>query len=88
MELEMDCLKLRRLLQKVCICECQFCTEHFPVFSAGLSSSYDGWAKCKEKVLDMSDPNQNVETRSHSTLQSLQNSRIYLSKGCRKTSQR
>ena len=32
--------------------------EHFPVFNAGLSSSYDGWAKCKEKVTDVSDPNQ------------------------------
>ena len=42
--------------------------EHFPVFNAGLSSSNDGWAKCKEKVPDVSDPNQNVETRSHSKL--------------------
>ena len=42
--------------------------EHFPIFNAGLSSSHDGWAKCKEKVLDVSDPNQNVETRSHSKL--------------------
>ena len=42
--------------------------EHVPVFNAGLSSSYDGWAKCKEKVPDVSDPNQNVETRSHSKL--------------------
>ena len=42
--------------------------EHFPVFNAGLSSSYDGWAKCKEKVPDVSDPNQNAETRSHSKL--------------------
>ena len=40
----------------------------FPVFNAGLTSSYDGWAKCKEKVPDVSDPNQNVETRSHSKL--------------------
>ena len=32
------------------------------IFKAGLSSSYDGWVKCKEKVLDVSDPNQNVET--------------------------
>ena len=38
------------------------------VFNAGLSSSYYGWAKCKEKVPDASDPNQNVETRSHSKL--------------------
>ena len=42
--------------------------EHLPVFKAGLSSSYDSWAKCKEKVPDVSDPNQNVETRSHSKL--------------------
>ena len=38
------------------------------IFKAGFSSSYDGWAKCKEKVPDVSDPNQNVETRSHSKL--------------------
>ena len=42
--------------------------EHFPVFNAGLSSSYDGRAKCKEKLPDVLDPNQNVETRSHSKL--------------------
>ena len=30
------------------------------IFRAGLSSLYDGWAKYKEKVPDMSDPNQNV----------------------------
>ena len=40
----------------------------FSVFNAGLSSSYDGWAKCNEKVPDVSAPNQNVETRSHSKL--------------------
>ena len=32
------------------------------IFKAGLSSSYDGWAKYKEKIPDVSDPNQNVET--------------------------
>ena len=58
--------------------------EYLPVFKAGLSSSYDGWAKCKEKVPDVSDPNQNVET----TNSSLHNLKIYSSKGCRKTSQR
>ena len=26
-------------------------------FNAGLSSSYDGWEKYKEKVFDVSDPN-------------------------------
>ena len=41
---------------------------YFPVFNAGLSSSYDGWAKCKEKVPGVSDPNQNIETRSNSKL--------------------
>ena len=28
----------------------------------------DGWAKCKEKVPDVSDPNQNVETTCNSKL--------------------
>ena len=68
MELEMDCLTSRILLQKVCSYKYQFCTKAKEVFKAGLSSSYDGWAKCKEKVPDVSDPNQNVETRSHSKL--------------------
>ena len=31
-------------------------------FKAGLSSQYDGWAKYKEKVPDVSDPNENDET--------------------------
>ena len=67
MELEIDCLTLRRLLQKVCSSKCQFFTNVWALSShAGLSSSsYDGWAKCKEKVSDLLDPNQNVETRIH-----------------------
>ena len=32
------------------------------IFKADLSSSCDGWAKYKEKIHDVSDPNQNVET--------------------------
>ena len=38
------------------------------IFKAGLSISYAGLVKYKEKVPDVSDPNQNVETRSHSKL--------------------
>ena len=69
MELEMDCVTSKKLFQKVWSYKCQFCTnvyEHLPVFKACLSISYDGWAKCKEKVPNVSDPNQTVETRSHS----------------------
>ena len=68
--LEIDCLTLRRLLQKVCSYQCQFCTNvwAFSSLHCCLSSSHDGWAKCKEKVPDLSDPNQNVKTRSHSKL--------------------
>ena len=68
MEPEMDCPTLRRLLQKVCSYKCQFCT-NVRAFSSlqcwSLTSSHDGRAKCKEKVPDVSDPNQNIETRSH-----------------------
>ena len=53
---------------------------------SSLSSSYDGWAKCKEKVPDMSDPNQNVEATCDSKLKFTELK--YSSKGCRKTSQR
>ena len=39
------------------------------ILKAGLSrSSYDGWAKYKEKVSDVSDPNQNGETTCNSKL--------------------
>ena len=38
------------------------------IFKAGLSSSYDGWAKYKEKVADVSDPKQNVEATCSSKL--------------------
>ena len=66
MELEMDCLTLRILLHKVCSYKCQF--QRMSIFQSSMlvTSSHDGWAKCKEKVLDVSDPNQNAETRSHS----------------------
>ena len=40
------------------------------IFKAGLSSSYDCWAKYKEKVPDMSDSNQNVETTCNSKFKS------------------
>ena len=38
------------------------------IFKAVLSSSYDNQAKCKEKVSDVSDPNQNGETTCNSKL--------------------
>ena len=44
------------------------CTKVWAFSKAGLSSSYDGWAKCKEKVPDVSDPNQNIETTCNSKL--------------------
>ena len=68
MELEMDCLTSRRLLQKICCYKCQFCTKVRASSKAGLSSSYDGRAKCKEKLSDVSDPNQNVEVTCNSKL--------------------
>ena len=53
-----ECLQLQ-----MSILDQSMCT-----FKAGLSSSYDGWAKYKEKVPDVSDPNQNVETTCNSKL--------------------
>ena len=38
------------------------------IFKPGLSSSYDGWAKYKEKVPNVPEPNQNVETTCNSKL--------------------
>ena len=82
MELEIDCLTSRILLQKGCSYKCQFCTKSMCIFKAGLSSSFDGWAKYKEKVTNVSDPNQNVETTCNAKLKFIHQ------KGCIKTSQR
>ena len=57
------------------------------IFNSGLSSPYDGWTKHKEKVPDVSDPYQNIET-TRIPNSSSDNLKIYSSKGCRKTSQR
>ena len=58
------------------------------IFKAdGFSSSYDCQEKYKEKVPDVSDPNQMLEEHAipNSSLPSL---KVYSPKGCRKTSQR
>ena len=68
MELEMDCLTSKRLLQKNCSYKCQFCTKVWASPKAGPSCSYDDWTKCKEKVPDVSDLNQNVKTTCNSKL--------------------
>ena len=62
MELEMECLTSRILLQKACSYRCQFCTKNMFIFKSGLSILYDVRAKYNEKIPDVSDLNQNVET--------------------------
>ena len=68
MELEMDCLTSRIPLPKVSSYKYQFCTKVCVIFKAGLSSSNDGWAKFRQKVPDMWDSNQNLETIWNSKL--------------------
>ena len=65
-ELEMDCLTSRILLQKVSSYKYQLCTK-VCFFKAGLSSLSDGWAKNKEKVPDVSHSNQNIQTQIYRT---------------------
>ena len=78
---------IRRLLQKICSYKCQFCTKVWASSKAGLTSSYDGWAKCKEKV-----PVCQITIKmlkQHATPNSsLHNLKIYSWKGFRKPSQR
>ena len=57
------------------------------IFKTGLSSLYDGWAKYKEKIPDMSDPNQNVETTCNSKLKFTELKDLFI-KRVQKTSQR
>ena len=68
MELEMDFLTSRRLLQKICSYNVSSAPKYEHLLRLGLTSSYDGWAKCKEKVPDVSDYNKNVETTCNSKL--------------------
>ena len=56
------------------------------VFKTGLSILSDGWAKYKEKVPDVSDPNQNVETTSNSKLKFTELKYLFI-KRLQKTSQ-
>ena len=67
MQLEIDCLTSRILLQKVCSYKYQFCTK-VCASSRLVSQVHDGWAKYKEKIPDVSDLNQNVETTWNSKL--------------------
>ena len=62
----MDCLTSRILLQIRLQLQMSVLHQSMCIFKAGLSSSYDCWAKYKEKVPDVSDPNQNVETTCNS----------------------
>ena len=57
------------------------------IFKAYLSSLSDDWSN-KEKVPDVSDSNQNVETACNSKLKFTELIEICSSKGCRKSSER
>ena len=59
MVLEMDFLTSSIPLQEAFSCIYQFCTE---VYVSSRLSLSDDWTKCKQKVTDMSDSNQNLET--------------------------
>ena len=73
-DLEMDCLASRILLQNACSYKFQFCTKicasRLYVSSRLVSpnESYECWAKYKEKVPYVSDPNQNIDTKCYSKL--------------------
>ena len=47
-------------------------------FARLVSQVHDCWAKCKEKVPDVSDPNQNVETTSNSKLKFTQHKDLFI----------
>ena len=51
------------------------------IFKTGLSSLSDGWAKYKEKVPDVSDSNQNVETTCNSKFKFAELKRFINEKG-------
>ena len=57
----MHCLTLRIFCRKLQL-QISVLYQNMRIFKAGLSSLSDGWTKYKEKVPDMLDSNQNVET--------------------------
>ena len=61
MELGIDC-PTSRILAESLLTQMSVLHKSMRIFKAGLSSSYDDWEKYKEKVPDVSDPNQNIET--------------------------
>ena len=66
----MDCLTSRRPLHKICSYKCQFSApkyDHFPMLVSQVHMMA-GENKCKEKVPDVPDPSQNVETTYNSKL--------------------
>ena len=61
MELGIDC-PTSRILTESLLTQMSVLHQSMRIFKAGLSSSYDDWEKYNEKVPDVSDPNQNIET--------------------------
>ena len=78
-------------MQKVCSCKCQVRTKVWASsslhFKTGLSISYDGWGKCKEKV-PMCQIRIKMFKQHAIPISNLHNLKIYSSKACRKTSHR
>ena len=76
-------------MQKICSFKCQFSAPEYEPLPRLVCQVHmiAGQNKCKEKVPDVSDPNQML--KQHATPNSsLHNLKIYSSKECRKTSQR
>ena len=67
MELGIDC-PTSRILAESLLTQMSVLHQSMRIFKAGLSSSYDDWEKYNEKVPDVSDPNQNIETTCNSKL--------------------
>ena len=68
MELDcMDCIISRKISESLQL-QMPVLHQSMYIFKASLSYLYDCWAKHKEKVPNVSDPNQNVETTYNSKL--------------------
>ena len=84
MGLRMDCLISRILLQIACSYKCQFWTKVY-AFLQGWSLKFKEWlTKYKERVLDVSDSNENIETPWNSKLKFTELEDLSLKKGAEK----
>ena len=80
MELEMNSSNIKDTFAESFQPQLSILHQSMCIVKTGLSSLSDGWAKYKEKVPDVSDSNQNVETTCNSKLKFIELKDLFIKK--------